>query len=100
MTLPVRVDSLAALELAEAVRWYESKHPGLGGDLLDEVAQTIDRLTASPEAGNSLSSDQQTRRLMVCRFPYQLVYRIRRDEIVVVAVAHLKRRPGYWKQRS
>ena len=100
MTLSVRTDSLASLELTEAVRWYESKRPGLGGDFLDEVARTIDRLALNPEAGNPISADQKTRRLFVSRFPYQIVYRIRTNEIVVVALAHLKRRPGYWKHRG
>jgi hypothetical protein len=35
----------------------------------------------------------------VSRFPYQIVYRRRPDEIVIVAVAHVKRKPGYWKDR-
>jgi len=40
-----------------------------------------------------------TRRILLRRFPYQIVYRLKPDGIVVVAVAHLKRRPGYWKSR-
>jgi hypothetical protein len=47
-----------------------------------------------------MSADQQTRRLLMTRFPYQVVYRVRPSEIVVVALAHLKRRPGYWKHRE
>jgi plasmid stabilization system protein ParE len=100
VTRSVRIDSLASLELTEAARWYESKRPNLGGDFLDEVARTIDRLALNPETGNPMSADRETRRLFVFRFPYQIVYRIRTDEIVVVALAHLKRRPGYWKHRG
>lgn len=100
MTLSVRTSSPASLELTEAVRWYESKRPGLGADFLDEVTRTIDRLGLNPEVGNPMSADQKTRRLFVARFPYQIVYRVRPGEIVIVALAHLKRRPGYWKHRS
>ena len=99
MTLPIRIGSLASAELTEAVRWYESKHRGLGGELLDEVTKPIDRLSSNPETGRPMSADQNTRRLLVSRFPYHLVYHIRPAEIVLVAVAHLKRRPGYWKNR-
>jgi hypothetical protein len=53
-----------------------------------------------PESGNPISADQKTRRLLVNRFPYQAVYRVRHGEIVIVALAHLKRRPGYWKHRE
>jgi hypothetical protein len=38
--------------------------------------------------------------LLATRFPYQVVYRVRPNETVVVALAHLKRRPGYWKRRA
>jgi len=100
VTLSVRTSSPASLELTEAVRWYESKRPGLGADFLDEVTRTIDRLGLNPEVGNPMSADQKTRRLFVARFPYQIVYRVRPGEIVIVALAHLKRRPGYWKHRS
>jgi plasmid stabilization system protein ParE len=100
VTLSIRTNSLASLELTEAVRWYESKRPGLGADFLDEVTRAINRLESNPEAGNPMSADQRTRRLIVARFPYQIVHRVRPGEIVIVALAHLKRRPGYWKHRS
>jgi len=100
VTLSIRTSSPASLELTEAVRWYESKRPGLGADFLDEVTRAIDRLGLNPEVGNPMSADQKTRRLFVARFPYQIVYRVRPREIVIVALARLKRRPGYWKHRS
>jgi len=100
VTFSIRTDSLASAELAEAVRWYESKRRGLGGELLNEVAETIDRLALNPEVGSPVSADRKTRRLLVSRFPYQVVCRVRPGEIVVVALAHLKRRPGYWKDRE
>ena len=100
MTPSLRIHSLASLELTEAVRWYESKRAGLGGELLDEFSASISRLTLNPESGNPISADQKTRRFLVTRFPYQVVYRVRPNEIVVVALAHLKRRPGYWKHRA
>jgi len=99
VSISIRIHSDASTELAEAVRWYESKRPGLGRDLLDEVAGAINRAARNPEAGSSMTADQKTRRLLVSRFPYQLVYRLRPAEVVVVAVAHLKRRPGHWRHR-
>ena len=99
MTLPIRILPEAAAELTEAVRWYEGKRRGLGRDLLHETAKVVDRLEENARGGTPMSADQRTRRLLIARFPYQVVYRLRPDEIVVVAVAHLKRRPGYWKHR-
>jgi hypothetical protein len=96
----LRIHPFASIELAESIRWYESKCVGLGGELLGEVGKTIDRLTQNPETGHPISLDQKTRRLLVSRFPYQVVYRLRPDEVVIVALAHLKRRPGYWTRRA
>lgn len=89
----------AAAELYEAVGWYERQRPGLGADLFDAISHTLSFIESNPEAGVAVSADSQTRRFMVRRFPYQVVYRIRTDEIVIVAVAHSKRRPGYWTDR-
>lgn len=100
MTLPVRIHRLASRELAEAVNWYELKRPGLGAELFDEVSESIARLAQNPESGGPMSADHRTRRLLMTRFPYHLVYRVRPTEIVVVAVAHVKRRPEYWRHRA
>jgi hypothetical protein len=100
VTPSLQILSLASLELTEAVRWYESKRAGLGGELVDEFSESIARLTRDPESGTPISADQKTRRLLLARFPYQVVYRLRPSVIVVVALAHLKRRPGYWKHRE
>jgi plasmid stabilization system protein ParE len=87
-------------ELATAVRWFEEQRSGLGAEFYGEVVATTDRLRAFPEGGTPISPDQLTRRVIVSRFPYQVVYRLTPTEIVVLAVAHLKRRPNYWKDRE
>ena len=100
MKRPVRSSEPASDELAEAVRWYETRRGGLGGEFFDAVADTLILIETSPEVGKTISSDGHTRRALIARFPYQVVYRLRPTEIVIVAIAHLKRRPGYWKNRS
>jgi plasmid stabilization system protein ParE len=100
LTRPVRFSEPASEEFNEAVRWYETRRPGLGGDLFDEIAATLSKIEDNPEIGTALSSDRQTRRALVSRFPYQVVYRLRSADVVIVAIAHLKRRPGYWRGRS
>ena len=96
----VRFSEPASEELAEAVRWYETRRAGLGGEFFDAVVTTLALIETSPEIGLRFSTDGLTRRTLVARFPYQVVYRLRPAEIVIVAIAHLKRRPGYWKNRS
>lgn len=100
MKRTVRTGEPASEELIHAVRWYEARRPGLGGEFFDAVAETLTLVEARPEMGSLSRHDPQTRRVMVPRFPYQVVYRLTPGEIVIVAVAHLKRRPGYWKSRA
>jgi toxin ParE1/3/4 len=88
----------AEAELVESARWYEENSPGLGARFLDEVERTLAILGEHPEIGRSLGADY--RRVLTPRFPYALVYRFVEEEVVVVAVAHTSRRPGYWKDRE
>lgn len=96
----VRIIGPASDEVTEAVRWYETRRPGLGSELYDAVTATIEGIERQPKIGTAVYRDPQTRRVLVMRFPYQIVYRLDQNEIVVVAIAHLKRRPRYWKHRS
>jgi plasmid stabilization system protein ParE len=96
----VRFSEAAAAELSEAARWYESRRPGLGGEFFDKVVASLSLIDADPEIGTALSADGRTRRVLVSRFPYQVVYRLRPADIVIVAIAHMRRRPGYWLNRG
>ena len=100
MTRLIRISEPASDELSEAVRWYEVRRPGLGEDFFNAVNATLGLVETSPEIGATVSADGNTRRMLVVRFPYQVVYRLRPTELVVVAVAHMKRRPRYWTNRS
>jgi len=99
VTRPARISEPASHEFSEAVRWYETRRTGLGGEFFDAVGATVSGIETNPEIGAAISADGRTRRTLVTGFPYQAVYRLRPDEIVIVAIAHLKRRPGYWKNR-
>ena len=100
MRRTVRTSEPASDELIDAVRWYEARRPGLGGEFFDAVAETLTLIEARPEVGSVSRDDPRTRRVLVPRFPYQVVYRLRPTEIVIVAVGHLRRRPGYWENRG
>ena len=100
MISPLRVSEPASDEFRAAVRWYEGRRRGLGGEFFDAVVATLSLIETRPEIGSSPFRDPETRRMLVSRFPYQVVYRLVPDEIIVVAIAHLRRRPGYWKHRT
>lgn len=99
MTRTLRIHADASEELAEAVEWYEARRRGLGRELFEAVVESIESLPTTAEMGTPLSADRRTRRLLLPRFPYQIVYRSAPAEIIVVAVAHTNRRPGYWRRR-
>jgi toxin ParE1/3/4 len=92
-----RFHGAARRELRRAVEYYEERVPGLGSELLEEVERAVHEIASSPEAGSPYLAN--TRRVLVRRFPYRVVYRVRPEEIVVLAVAHQRRRPGYWRGR-
>lgn len=87
----------AQIELEEEVKYYNEQQPGLGYDFAKEVADTIARILRYPEAWTKLS--KRTRRCRTKRFLYGIVYQIRGDKILVVAVSHLRRKPSYWRDR-
>ena len=84
-------------ELVEAARFYEERSSGLGSDFLAEIEQSIRRVLENPEAVARLRGG--FRRRLLRRFPYGLLYRVDAEEIVIVAVMHLRRRPDYWRKR-
>lgn len=88
----------ASEELVAAIRWYEERRAGLGGEFYDAVVRAMNRIAAMPDAGTPIGS-LGVRRVLVAGFPYQIVYRVEADAIHVIAFAHLKRRPGFWRHR-
>ena len=87
----------AQIELEEEVKYYNEQQPGLGYDFAKEVADTIARILRYPQAWTKLS--KRTRRCRTKRFLYGIVYQIRGDKVLVVAVSHLRRKPSYWRDR-
>jgi plasmid stabilization system protein ParE len=84
-------------ELVEAARFYEQRTRGLGIDFLRELEHAIRRLIEYPESGIALPGG--FRRRLLRRFPYGVLYKLEAEEIVIVAVMHMRRRPDYWRSR-
>ncbi len=87
----------AEAELVEAVTYYNLQSEGLGFEFAAEVKRTLGRIMRYPEAWTSLSN--RSRRCRTSRFPYGIVYQLREDSILVVAVMHLHKHPDSWKSR-
>ena len=89
---------LAERELIAAAKSYETRAPGLGADFIRQVERTLSEIVANPDAG-TLFAGSRIRRRLLRRFPFGLVYQRDTENILVIAVMHLHRRPGYWKTR-
>lgn len=87
----------ADAEMNEAARYYEERAPGLGLSFIEAVERSVDQIIANSEAYQLVGED--IRRKIMRGFPYSLLYAIERDRIRIMAVAHMKRRPGYWQYR-
>ncbi len=96
--MKIRIVPEARKELKMAAEYYESKLPGLGAEFIEEVSVTYEYIKTQPQAGTPIVGRYRTRILR--RFPYTIIYTESADEILILAVAHQKRLPGYWGNRE
>ena len=90
----------ALREIERAHGWYEAHREGLGDDLLDEIGRALDKVEAAPNSFPRAPENRSARRAPLDRFPYWVVFAVLDDgDVLVVAVAHAKRRAGYWRRR-
>ena len=89
--------SVAESELAEAAQYYDEQEPGLGRKFLDAIVDASEKIRRNPELWSFY--EKPIRGYRVMPFPYRLLYRELPDRIQIVAVFHLSRRPGCWKER-
>ena len=93
----VEFHPLAADEAQAAERWYREQNETASGRFQRELDRAIGRVSEQPEAGSPYLGN--TRRVFLRRFPFSVVYRLRGGDLEIVAVAHARRRPGYWQAR-
>jgi len=97
-----RPEPEASAELEDAALWYESRRMGLGVEFIEAFEAVLDQIGLWPELGHvvpGLPADVPARRLPLARFPYHVAYLDWNGVIRVLAVAHDRRRPGYWFSR-
>ena len=92
------VASPAAREFYNAIEFYDELAAGLGQDVVDEFEAALAQIREFPQSGSPYLNG--TRRILMHRFPFSVVYRIKVDLVEVVALAHRARRPGYWTEGS
>lgn len=93
----------ARAELRSAALWYEQRS-GLGDEFIAEVSVTLDRIANVPESyptwPGTRAADPLIRKATIQRFPYVIAFERHEQHVLVLAVAHAKRRPLYWLTRT
>lgn len=90
-----RFHRAALAEHLDEVAFYESRLPGLGADYLAEFEAVMVRICATPDFYPCID-DTDIRKGGFNRFPFHVIYRVEPAQIVILAIAHQRRRPAYW----
>ncbi len=100
--MKLRILSEAEEEARASAIWYDEQLEGLGDGFLDELSEAFKQVEDDPNRFailETMPSSKQVRRCRLARFPYVIIFEILESEIVVLAIAHAKRRPNYWRKR-
>jgi len=103
MTKPWRIHAEAVAEIRATFEWYSAQRLALGREFLAELRHTTSQLRAAPTISTpdrTASPELKIRRRRVQRFPYAVVFMEATNEYVILAVEHLAREPGYWRERA
>ena len=95
--MTVRLTAEAEQDADEAIRWYDQKSSSLGDEFLKYVNKCIESIERYPEMYPRVH--RKMRRALLERFPYQVLYEIDPNEVVVYAIYHCARDPEDWKKR-
>jgi hypothetical protein len=98
----LRILAEAEEETQEAARWYEARRSNLGQEFLDAVSLRLEAIEQHPRRFvrlETLRTKREVRRCFLQRFPFKIIYEIRSDQTLVLAVAHFRQRPNYWRKR-
>ncbi|QSQ19609.1 hypothetical protein JY651_30380 [Pyxidicoccus parkwayensis] len=99
----VELNEEARSELSAAATWYEGRSPGLGDDFAVAVLRALDAIEEAPETWPpwpGVRKGPVIRRFLLPGFPFVLPYVVLENRVVVLAIAHVRQRPGYWLKRA
>ena len=88
----------AEQELIEAIRWYRERSNLAARAFATDIAASLRQIAAAPNRWTEVRPGEH--RFILARFPFSILYRVRTNVVFVTAVAHQRRRPGYWRDRE
>ena len=101
--MTLRVLQTALNESERAVRWYEAQRPGLGAAFSIALEEALTAIESEPARYPGMDNPPRSRNIhfyLLSQYPYIIHYEMRADEILVLAISHTSRRPGYWLRRK
>ena len=98
MTRSIQLHDAADVELNEATDYYDLESPGLGEVFLEDIERGFRRIREHPDAATAVAPG--IRKLVLTRFPFAIIYATPADTIRVLAIAHQRKRPYYWRSRG
>ena len=88
----------AVTDMTEAALFYEDRQAGLGERLLNAIEEAFEVISTHPTLWRA--DERGRRKYRIKRFPYLMIYKVTSQTIVILAIAHTSRKPGYWKERD
>jgi hypothetical protein len=85
-------------EVSESANYYEEEVEGLGKAFVGKVQDAVEEIKSNPLMYRIIQGD--SRRHLLTRFPFAVIYTIDNQRIYILAVMHLKRKPFYWNDRK
>jgi toxin ParE1/3/4 len=87
----------ALMEYSEAVKYYAEQRAEVAQVFINAIEDAVYRIRESPD--RYVVIDEDVRKCMTRKFPYGILYTIEQDYILILAIMHCSREPGYWKKR-
>ncbi len=95
--MTVRFLSIAETEFTDAAVYYEDKAQGLGDTFIEHITHSIGYIEQNPLIGRLI--ERRVRQASLKKFPFNIIYYPSDSELVIIAIAHQKRKPDYWRKR-
>lgn len=89
----------AKRDLKQSYSWYRKSSDRAASEFLEEISATLDKISNTPGDFHPVSKHSKARSVRVDRYPFSIIYLPSATNVIIVAVAHDKRRPGYWQRR-
>lgn len=96
--MKIEFNSLAEKEFLAAIRYYEKRSRGLGRRFRNVVEKTLESIQQFPELAREVRPEIRIKHVQK-KFPYSIIYSVRKDSLYIVSVMHQKRNPTYWYSR-